>query len=76
MFNLVVGDCIFVVDDVDVFSWVIKNKLINILENLVNLIGNEVRFVIICCLDYGEIVDSFIEKLFDKWFFILEVKVN
>ena len=74
--NLVTGDRTFVVDDADVLSRVTKNKLINTLENLANLTGNEVRFVTIRRLDYGETADSFTEKLFDKWFPTLEAKAN
>ncbi len=74
--NLVTGDRTFVVDDADVLSRVTKNKLINTLENLANLTGNEVRFVTIRRLDYGETADSFTEKLFDKWFPTPEAKAN
>lgn len=74
--NLVAGDRTFVVDDADVLSRVTKNELINTLENLANLTGNEVRFVTIRRLDYGETADSFTEKLFDKWFPTPEAKAN
>lgn len=74
--NLVAGDRTFVVDDADVLSRATKNKLINTLENLANLTENEVRFVTIRRLDYGETADSFTEKLFDKWFPTPEAKAN
>ncbi len=74
--NLVVGDRSFIVDDADVLSRVTKSKLKNSLENLVNNTGNEVRFVTIRRLDYGETINSFTEKLFDKWFPTPEAKAN
>ncbi len=74
--NLVAGDRTFIVDDADVLSRVTKSKLKNSLENLANTTGNEVRFVTIRRLDYGETADSFTEKLFDKWFPTPEAKAN
>ena len=74
--NLGAGDHTFIVDDADILSRVTKNKLNNILKNLADLTGNEVRFVTIRRLDYGETTDSFTEKLFDKWFPTPEAKAN
>ena len=74
--SLAAGDSTFIVDDADIFSRVTKNKLKNSLENLANATGNEVRFVTIRRLDYGETIDSFTEKLFDKWFPTPEAKAN
>ncbi len=74
--NLTAGDRTFIVDDADVLSRVTKSKLKNSLENLANTTGNEVRFVTIRRLDYGETADSFTEKLFDKWFPTPEAKAN
>ncbi|NES65536.1 MAG: YgcG family protein [Okeania sp. SIO2D1] len=74
--NLAAGDRTFIVDDAEIFSRITKSKLNNALESLANTTGNEVRFVTIRRLDYGETVDSFTEKLFDKWFPTPETKVN
>ena len=74
--NLGAGDRTFIVDDADILSLVTKNKLNNTLKNLADLTGNEVRFVTIRRLDYGETADSFTEKLFDKWFPTPEEKAN
>ncbi|NEQ37362.1 MAG: YgcG family protein [Okeania sp. SIO3I5] len=74
--SLVAGDRTFIVDDADILSRVTKSKLNKTLENLVNLTGNEVRFVTIRRLDYGETIDSFTEKLFDKWFPTPEAKTH
>ncbi|GFZ94421.1 photosystem II repair protein Psb32 [Okeania sp. KiyG1] len=74
--SLAAGDSTFIVDDAEVFSRITKSKLNNALETLANTTGNEVRFVTIRRLDYGETVDSFTEKLFDKWFPTPETKVN
>ncbi|NEP03657.1 MULTISPECIES: photosystem II repair protein Psb32 [Okeania] len=74
--SLVAGARTFIVDDAEVFSRITESKLNNTLESLANTTGNEVRFVTIRRLDYGETVDSFTEKLFDKWFPTPETKVN
>lgn len=74
--SLAAGDRTFIVDDAEVFSRITESKLNNTLEILANTTGNEVRFVTIRRLDYGETVDSFTEKLFDKWFPTPETKVN
>ncbi|MEB3343040.1 photosystem II repair protein Psb32 [Okeania sp.] len=74
--SLVAGDRTFIVDDADVLSRITENKLKNSLENLANTTGNEVRFVTIRRLDYGETINSFTEKLFDKWFPTPEAKAN
>lgn len=74
--SLSAGDRTWLVDDADVLSLVTKNQLKNTLENLANATGNEVRFVTIRRLDYGETTDSFTEKLFDKWFPTPEAKAN
>ncbi|MDJ0516788.1 MAG: TPM domain-containing protein [Trichodesmium sp. MO_231.B1] len=74
--NLTAGDGTFIVDDADVLSRVTKSKLKNSLENLANTTENEVRFVTIRRLDYGETADSFTEKLFEKWFPTPEAKAN
>ena len=74
--SLAAGDGTFIVDDAEVLSRITKSKLNNTLESLANTTGNEVRFVTIRRLDYGETVDSFTEKLFKKWFPTIETKVN
>ncbi|NER03697.1 MAG: YgcG family protein [Okeania sp. SIO3C4] len=74
--SLAAGDRTFIVDDAEVLSRITKSKLNNTLESLANTTGNEVRFVTIRRLDYGETVDSFTEKLFDKWFPTPETKTN
>ena len=74
--SLSAGDRTFLIDDADVLSLVTENKLKKELENLANTTGNEVRFVTIRRLDYGETVDSFTDELFDKWFPTPEAKAN
>lgn len=74
--SLSAGDRTFLIDDADVLSLVTENKLNKTLENLANTTGNEVRFVTIRRLDYGETVDSFTDQLFDKWFPTPEAKAN
>lgn len=62
------GEHTWVIDQSDVLSRVNEGKISNILENLANQTGNEVRIVTIRRLDYGETPESFTNKLFEKWF--------
>lgn len=62
------GDRTWVVDDADVLSPITEGKLSKQLQQLQQDTGSEVRLVTIRRLDYGETIDSFTEKLFDKWF--------
>lgn len=66
--NISAGDRAWIIDDAEVLSLVTKNQINKSLKNLARETGNEVRFVTIRRLDYGETVASFTEKLFDKWF--------
>ncbi|MGB3615139.1 MAG: TPM domain-containing protein [Elainellaceae cyanobacterium] len=65
-----------VFDTADVISRVNENRLNRDLDELAEQTGNEVRFVTIRRLDYGETVDSFAEQLADKWFPTAEDKAN
>lgn len=62
------GDSTWVVDQAEVLSRVNEGKISSELEKLATTTGNEVRFVTIRRLDYGETIDSFANQLFEKWF--------
>jgi uncharacterized protein len=57
-----------VLDEAEVLSRATEGKISNDLNNLAKTTGNEVRFVTIRRLDYGETIDSFTDGLFEKWF--------
>ena len=58
----------FVLDSAEVLSRTTEGKISKDLENLAKQTGNEVRFVTIRRLDYGETIESFTNGLFEKWF--------
>jgi uncharacterized protein len=58
----------WLVDKADVLSLSTKGKVKGTLEQLAKQTGKEVRFVTIHRLDYGETIQTFTNKLFDKWF--------
>lgn len=64
------------IDEADVISRVNEGKLNSDLEKLTAETGNEVRFVAIRRLDYGETIDSFADALFEQWFPTPEAKAH
>ncbi|OKH25753.1 photosystem II repair protein Psb32 [Chroogloeocystis siderophila] len=70
------GDRTWVIDQAEVISRINEGKIGSALEDLAKDTGNEVRFVTIRRLDYGETIDSFTQKLFSKWFPTLEAQAN
>jgi uncharacterized protein len=58
----------WVIDKADVLSLSTKGSLKGTLEQLAKQTGNEVRFVTIHRLDYGDTIQTFTDKLFKKWF--------
>jgi uncharacterized protein len=58
----------WVIDKADVLSLSTKGKVKGTLEELAKQTGNEVRFVTIHRLDYGDTIQTFTDKLFKKWF--------
>jgi uncharacterized protein len=64
----------WVLDQGDVLSRFNQGSISKNLEDLAKNTGNEVRFVTIRRLDYGETIDTFADKLFDKWFPTTEAK--
>lgn len=66
--TIAAGDRTWVIDQAEVISRINEGKIGSTLEALANDTGNEVRLVTIRRLDYGETIDSFTKKLFEKWF--------
>ena len=69
-------DRTWVIDRADVLSRITEGKISNELEQLAKNTGNQVRFVTIYRLDYGETAQSFTDKLFEKWFPTPETQAN
>ena len=74
--NLAAGDPTWVIDQAGVLSRLTRSEIIEELENLATATGEEVRFVTIHRLDYGETIQEFTDKLFYKWFPTPEAQAN
>ncbi len=62
------GSDTWVVDQADVLSRLTQGSLSSRLQQLAESTGDEVRFVAIRRLDYGETAQSFTDQLFETWF--------
>lgn len=58
----------WVVDQAEVVSRLNEGKLNDVLEDIANTTGTEMKFVVIRRLNYGETVDSFADELFNQWY--------
>lgn len=74
--NLTAGDPTWVVDQAGALSRITRTELNGELDKLAQQTGKEVRFVTIHRLDYGETIDTFTEKLFQKWFPTAEAQAD
>lgn len=74
--NLTPGDATWVIDQADVLSRLTEGDISQDLETLAETTGNEVRLVTIRRLDYGETIQSFTNKLFEKWFPTADEQAN
>lgn len=74
--TLTAGTPTWVIDEADILSRLTENELSGELEKLAQTTSNEVRFVTIHRLDYGETVQSFADQLFEKWFPTPEAQEN
>ncbi|MGL4498145.1 MAG: photosystem II repair protein Psb32 [Planktothrix sp.] len=70
------GDQTWVVELDGVLSRSTEGRLKNSLSELAKKTGYEVRFLTIRRLDYGETIETFTEKVFQKWFPTPEVAAN
>jgi uncharacterized protein len=66
----------WVVDEADVLSRANEGKISGTLSELAKESGNEVRFITVHRLDYGETPESFTKALFEKWFPTKEAQAN
>ncbi len=62
------GNEISVVDQAEVVSRTNEGKLNNLLQEIAEITGAEIKLVVIRRLNYGETVDSFADELFDRWY--------
>ncbi|WGV26075.1 photosystem II repair protein Psb32 [Halotia branconii] len=74
--GLTVSDANWVLDKGDVISRINEGKISSSFEDLAEKTGNEVRFVSVRRLDYGETAESFTKALFEKWFPTKEAQAN
>lgn len=70
------GEQTWVIDDGEEISRLNEGKISSQVEKLAQDTGNEVRFVTIRRLDYGETIDTFADQLFEKWFPTPEAQAN
>lgn len=70
------GESTWVIDEANIISRINENKISGRLGNLAAATGNEVRLVTIHHLDYGDTVQTFTDKLFERWYPTLEAQVN
>lgn len=74
--NLTPGNPTWVIDQGEVISRINEGQISTSFDDLAKQTGNEVRFVTIHRLDYGETAATFAQALFDKWFPTPEAKAN
>lgn len=70
------GDRTWVFDKGDVLSRNSESTISNVLDNLEQQTGKQVRFVTIHRLDYGETTTTFTNQLFEQWFPATEDQTN
>ncbi|TVP64484.1 MAG: YgcG family protein [Leptolyngbya sp. LCM1.Bin17] len=70
------GETTWVVDDANLISRINEGKISSQLSELAALTGNQVRLVTIRHFDYGETIQTFTDKLFDRWYPTPEVQAN
>jgi uncharacterized protein len=74
--SLAAGDPTWIVDEAEILSRLSEGKISGELEKLAKSTGNEVRFVTVHRLDYGETIQSFTDQLFEQWFPTPEAQTN
>lgn len=66
----------WIIDEADQISRLNEGKISNTLKQLAADTGNEVRFITIHRLDYGETAQSFADQLAERWFPTPEARAN
>lgn len=70
------GEATWVVDEANIISRINENKISSRLSNLAAATGNEVRLVTIHHFDYGDTIQSFTDKLFERWYSTPDEQAN
>lgn len=70
------GEATWIVDDADIISRINEGKISNRFSKLASETGNEVRLVTIRHFDYGETIQTFTDKLFERWYPTAEEQAN
>lgn len=70
------GEATWLVDDANIISRLNEGKISSRLGDLAATTGNEVRLVTIRHFDYGETVQTFTDKLFERWYPTPEAQAN
>jgi uncharacterized protein len=65
-----------VIDFANVISSSTENATTEVLEKLATETGNQVRFVTVQRIDFGQPASEFVSELFDKWFIAPEQRAN
>jgi uncharacterized protein len=66
--DLTPDDRTWVIDFANVISSSTENSTVETLEKLATETGNQVRFVTVQRIDFGQPASEFVSELFDKWF--------
>ncbi|MEA5502667.1 TPM domain-containing protein [Halotia wernerae UHCC 0503] len=74
--SLTASDTNWVLDKSDVISRINESKISSSFEDLAQKTGNQVRFVSVRRLDYGETAETFAKALFERWFPTKEAQAN
>jgi uncharacterized protein len=74
--SLTAGDSTWVIDEAEILSRLSEGRISSEFEKLAQATGNEVRFVTLHRLDYGETIQSFTDQLFEQWFPTPEAQAN
>ncbi len=74
--DLTSDDRTWVIDFANVISSSTEKSTTEVLEKLATETGNQVRFVTVQRIDFGQPASEFVSELFDKWFITPEQKAN
>ncbi|MBE9136712.1 TPM domain-containing protein [Nodosilinea sp. LEGE 07088] len=70
------GEATWIIDEANIISRINETKISGRLGGLASATGNEVRLVTLHHFDYGETVQTFTDKLFERWYPTPEDQAN
>ncbi len=70
------GEATWIVDEANIISRINETKISGRLGELAAATGNEARLVTIHHFDYGDTIQTFTDKLFERWFPTTETQAN